>query len=75
MLYIFTRYPLDEPSLKKAVEEWPISVAYTKLVEWLSKELQHFCKLDEHVNAITSSNESNSFMLDLISFLKELGCI
>lgn len=67
------RYPLDEAGFKKAVDEWPVSVEYTNLVEYLSKELQHFCKLDEHVNAIMTSEDANSFLLELSSFLKELG--
>ena len=51
----------------------PKSVEYTGLVEWLSKELQTLCKLDEHVNAVSSAEDSSSFLLELSSFLKELG--
>lgn len=51
----------------------PKSVEYTGLVEWLSKELKILCKLDEHVNAVTSAEDSSSFLLELSSFLKELG--
>lgn len=42
-------------------------------MEWLSKELQYFCKLDEHVNAISSPDDIPSFLLEVSSFLKELG--
>jgi hypothetical protein len=59
--------------LEKALDGGPKSLEYTGLVEWLSKELKTFCKLDEHVNAISSSEDSSSFLLELSSFLKELG--
>ena len=36
------------------MEEGAKSVAYTGLVEWLSKEISALAKLDEHVNTITS---------------------
>lgn len=51
----------------------PKSVEYTGLVEWLSKELKALCKLDEHVNAVSSAEDSSSFLLELSCFLKELG--
>ncbi|XP_014282273.1 protein FAM98B [Halyomorpha halys] len=70
----FIQYPLDEASLRKVVEEWPVSIEFTKLVEWLTKELQYFCNLEEHVNAISISEDASSFLLELSSFLKELGC-
>lgn len=48
-------------------------MAYTQLVEWLSKELKVLCSLDEYVNQITGPEDSSSFLLELSSFLKELG--
>ncbi|KAF6200915.1 hypothetical protein GE061_005362 [Apolygus lucorum] len=68
-------YPLDENGLKKAVADGPLSREYTKCVEWLSKEIKHFYNLDEHVNAISSPDDTFSFLLELSSFLKELGCL
>ncbi|GFG39813.1 hypothetical protein Cfor_10588 [Coptotermes formosanus] len=65
---------LEEGSLEKALDGGPKSVEYTGLVEWLSKELKTLCKLDEHVNAVSSAEDSSSFLLELSSFLKELGC-
>jgi hypothetical protein len=59
--------------LEKALDDGPKSVEYTGLVEWLSKELKILCKLDEHVNAVSSAEDSSSFLLELSSFLKELG--
>jgi len=74
--YFIWRYTgplLEEGSLEKALDGGPKSVEYTGLVEWLSKELQTLCKLDEHVNAVSSAEDSSSFLLELSSFLKELG--
>uniref|UniRef100_A0A0B8RSM1 Protein FAM98A n=1 Tax=Lygus hesperus TaxID=30085 RepID=A0A0B8RSM1_LYGHE len=68
-------YPLDENGLKKAVADGPLTLEYTKCVEWLSKEIKHFYNLDEHVNAISSPDDTFSFLLELSSFLKELGCL
>ncbi|KAK7576011.1 hypothetical protein V9T40_012297 [Parthenolecanium corni] len=65
---------LDANSLKSAVAEGPKSIPYTQLVEWLTKELQFLYSLDEHVNAISSPDDSSSFLLELSSFLKEIGC-
>ncbi|RZF34699.1 hypothetical protein LSTR_LSTR002781 [Laodelphax striatellus] len=64
----------DEGVWEKAVTEGSKSVTYTKLVEWLSKELQVLCNLDEHVNQITCPEDSSSFLLEVSSFLKEVGC-
>nr|CAD7443236.1 unnamed protein product [Timema bartmani] len=65
---------LEEGGLEKALEGGPKSVEYTALVEWLSKELKSLCKMEEHVNAIVSPEDSSSFLLEVSSFLKELGC-
>nr|CAD7428349.1 unnamed protein product [Timema monikensis] len=65
---------LEEGGLEKALEGGPKSVEYTALVEWLSKELKSLCKMEEHVNAIMSPEDSSSFLLEVSSFLKELGC-
>lgn len=56
-----------------AVDEGPKSIEYTKIVEWLSKELKFLSSLEEHVHAITSPDDSSSFLLEVSSFLKELG--
>nr|CAD7402672.1 unnamed protein product [Timema cristinae] len=64
---------LEEGGLEKALEGGPKSVEYTALVEWLSKELKSLCKMEEHVNAIMSPEDSSSFLLEVSSFLKELG--
>jgi Protein of unknown function (DUF2465). len=45
-------------------------VEFTKLVAWLCKEIKVLLKLDEDV---TSTQDSSSLLLELSSFLKELG--
>ncbi|XP_050425384.1 protein FAM98A [Adelges cooleyi] len=50
------------------------SITYTKLVEWITKEIQTLSLLDEYVNSYTSEADSSSFLLEVSSFLKELGC-
>ncbi|XP_014249690.1 protein FAM98A-like [Cimex lectularius] len=67
-------YPLDEEGLRAAVAEGPLSPQYTECVEWMTKELKFLYCLDEHVNAITSSEDVPSFLMEITSFLKELGC-
>lgn len=69
-------YPgsLDPNVFNKALLEGPKSVEFTKLVEWLTKELQVLLKLEGYVNAISNADESSSFLLELSSFLKEMNC-
>ncbi|XP_067131156.1 protein FAM98A-like [Centruroides vittatus] len=69
-------YPgsLDPNGFTKAIQEGPKSVEFTRIVEWLSKELQVVIKLEGCVNAITNPDESSSFLLELSSFLKEMNC-
>ncbi|GLG94523.1 Uncharacterized protein GBIM_01726 [Gryllus bimaculatus] len=64
----------EEGCLEKALEGGPKSIEFSQLIEWISKELKTLCSLEEHVNAITSADDSSSFLLELSSFLKELGC-
>lgn len=73
ILYLSSYEKLNANELKSAIAEGPKSVPYTQLVEWLTKELQFLYSLDEHVNAISSPDDSSSFLLELSSFLKEIG--
>ncbi|XP_071450328.1 protein FAM98B [Hetaerina americana] len=70
----YTGPMLEDGALEKAVEGGPKSIEYTELVSWLSNELKTLCKLEEHINAITSPEDSSSFVMEVSSFLKELGC-
>ena len=53
----------------------PGNVNYTELVSWLTNELNGLYEMDESVNKTLSSSESSTFMIELSSFLKELGII
>ncbi|XP_052123077.1 protein FAM98B isoform X2 [Frankliniella occidentalis] len=65
---------LGEGGLDKALEGTTKSEEFRKAVVWLAAELKALCKLDEQVNDISTSEDSASFLLELSSFLKEIGC-
>lgn len=44
----------SKEALQNAVKDGPKSIEYTKIVEWLSKELKVLGKLEDHINAISS---------------------
>lgn len=78
MLIVFTfsyEGPLDVGKLNHALEKGAKSVDFTALVSWLAEQLAMFCNLDEHVHPTASSEDSSTFLLELSSFLKELGCV
>ncbi|XP_028160680.1 protein FAM98A-like [Ostrinia furnacalis] len=64
----------DEVAFSKALDGGPKSLEFTKLVHILAEELKKLLQLEETVNMMTSVDESSSFLLELSSFLKELGC-
>ncbi|KAK5640202.1 hypothetical protein RI129_011013 [Pyrocoelia pectoralis] len=64
----------SENQLSSALAEGPKNIEYTKLIGFLSNELRELCGLDECVNAITSPDDSSTFIMEISSFLKELGC-
>ncbi|XP_063370346.1 protein FAM98A-like [Cydia amplana] len=64
----------DEAAFAKALEGGPKSLEYTKLIHILAEELKKLCNLEETVNMMNDPDESSSFLLELSSFLKELGC-
>lgn len=70
-------YPVDqleEGSFDKALEEGQRSPEFTHVVSWLTVKLQEFLDLIEHVNPITDPDDSDTFMLELSAFLREIGC-
>lgn len=76
ILFVF-RYngPITEKSnLLNVVEEGPKCAEYTNIVSFITKELKVLCSIDEQVNAITNPEDSITFLMELSSFLKELGC-
>lgn len=64
---------MDEKALVDAIEVGPKNINYTKLIEWICKELKMLCKLEETVNAISSEDDSSNFLMEISSFLKEIG--
>lgn len=67
--------PLSEEAVfAKAIEGGAKSLDFTKLVHILAEELKNLCHLEETVNMINDPDDSSSFLLELSSFLKELGC-
>ncbi|GBP62686.1 Protein FAM98A [Eumeta japonica] len=64
----------DEAVFSKALEGGAKSLEYTKLVHILAEELKNLCNLEETVNMMNNPDESSAFLLELSSFLKELGC-
>lgn len=78
-IIIFNRYTgelSDEAGLKGAVEGQDGGArcpAYTSLVAWVTGELRVLGNLEEMVNATHSADEHSSFLMEVSSFLKELG--
>ncbi|CAF4944553.1 unnamed protein product [Pieris macdunnoughi] len=64
----------DEVAFAKAIDGGPKSLEYTKLVHILAEEIKKLCNLEETVNVMNDPDESSTFLLELSSFLKELGC-
>ncbi|KAL0859894.1 hypothetical protein ABMA27_010226 [Loxostege sticticalis] len=64
----------DEVAFAKALDGGPKSLEFTKLVHILAEELKKLLHLEETVNMMNDADESSSFLLELSSFLKELGC-
>lgn len=60
-------------NLEKAVEGGSKNIEYTELVSILTKELKSLCKLEEEVTIITSPDDSSAFLMEVSSFLKEIG--
>ncbi|XP_026743364.1 protein FAM98A [Trichoplusia ni] len=64
----------DETAFSKALDGGAKSLEFTKLIHILAEELKRLCNLEETVNMMNDPDESSSFLLELSSFLKELGC-
>ncbi|CAK1595017.1 unnamed protein product [Parnassius mnemosyne] len=64
----------DEVAFAKALDGGHKSLEFTKLVHILAEELKKLCNLEETVNMMNDPDESSAFLLELSSFLKELGC-
>ncbi|CAG9137101.1 unnamed protein product [Plutella xylostella] len=64
----------DEAAFTAALAAGPKSLELTKLVHILAAELKELLSLEETVSMMNSPDESNTFLMELSSFLKELGC-
>lgn len=49
------------------------NVNYTNLISFVTNELRVLCSVDEKVNAISNVEDYVTFLMELSSFLKELG--
>ncbi|GAB1603645.1 protein FAM98A-like [Argonauta hians] len=70
-------YPVEQFQAKefdKALKEGQKSPLFTRIVSWLSLRLKDFLIMEEHVNPITNSSDSDTFMLELSAFLREIEC-
>ncbi|XP_063995651.1 protein FAM98A [Diachasmimorpha longicaudata] len=59
----------------EALERGPKSTDFTTLVAWLSEQLSIFGNFEERVHPTAGPEDSSSFLLELNTFLKELGSI
>ncbi|CAL4109451.1 unnamed protein product, partial [Meganyctiphanes norvegica] len=67
----------DEESLLAAVDGsdgGPRNINYTAVIAWVAGELRVLAGLEENVSAITNPDDHSSFLMELSSFLKEIGC-
>lgn len=46
---------------------------YTNIISFITNELRVLCGVDEKVNAISEIEDYVTFLMELSSFLKELG--
>lgn len=68
--------PEDEAALRGLVdgsEGGARCPAYTRLVAWAAGELRVLANMEDMINATTSAEDHSSFLMEVSSFLKELG--
>lgn len=65
--------PAAFENLHEIIEVGPKDIQYTNIVSYATDELRSLCNIDEKVNPISSPEDSISFLMELSSFLKELG--
>lgn len=67
--------PLSQkPNFPIAIEGGAKSTEYTEFVHFLTNEIRTLQGIDEEVNPITSPEDAVAFIMEVTSFLKELGC-
>lgn len=65
---------LEANKLESAVQGGAKDADFTNFVSYLATELRVLCNIDENINPIKCPEDSISFLLELSSFLKEIGC-
>lgn len=66
----------DEETLNAAVvgpHGGPKNLSYAHLVAWIGAELRVLCDLEEQITPLNSPDEHSSFVMEVCSFIKELG--
>ncbi|XP_014211834.1 protein FAM98B isoform X2 [Copidosoma floridanum] len=66
---------LDSAKFTEALQTGAKSPAFTKLISWLTDQIGSFSKIDETVQPTSTPEDSSHFLLELSTYLKELGCI
>ncbi|XP_012275572.1 protein FAM98A [Orussus abietinus] len=66
---------VDDNKLSAALDSGPKSIDFTGLVSWLSDQIAVLSNLEAKIHPTSSPEDASSFMLELSSFLKEVGCI
>uniref|UniRef100_A0A8C6Z1N0 Family with sequence similarity 98 member B n=1 Tax=Nothoprocta perdicaria TaxID=30464 RepID=A0A8C6Z1N0_NOTPE len=62
---------LEEEALKKAAENGLASPEFLELCAWLGSQIKPLCNMEE---SITSTDDIESFQLEISGFLKEMSC-
>lgn len=74
-LLSYTGPMLDPTKLRLALQTGPKSMDFTQLVSWLTNQIGSFSGIDESVQPTSSPDDSSHFLLELSTYLKELGCV
>lgn len=51
------------------------SVEFMNLVAWIANRISEFSDIEENIHPATSEDDASSFLLELSSLLKEIGCV
>lgn len=66
---------LDINRLNKAFKDGPKSPEFTNLISWITNQIGSFENFSESVHPTLSSEDADTFLMELSSFLKEAGCV
>ena len=74
-IYSYKGPLLEHAKLTEALNGGAKSPAYTSLVSWLADQIGSFGQFDETVQATSCPEDSSHFLLEVSTFLQELGCV